>query len=84
MVALGIAAYGLAFLLLRLPSKSLIVGFGIIAFITIGFAMITAFVMVWLLNLIQPITKDNSDLVAGLLPEISSAPLAALQWLFQH
>ena len=68
MAVLGIAAFGLAFLLLRLPSKSLIVGFGGIASVTLGYAMITALVMVGFLKLIQPITTRINRLTGRLAP----------------
>jgi putative ABC transport system permease protein len=64
----GVVALGIAFILLNFPTKSLIVGFSIIAFITVGFAMITPLVMVWLLNFIQPILKIMSRLSGRLAP----------------
>ena len=64
----GLVALGMAFILLYFPTKSLIIGFGIIAFITIGFAMITPLVMVWLLNFIQPLLKIISRLSGRLAP----------------
>ena len=54
----GLVALGISFILLYVPTTSLIVGFGIIAFITVGFAMVTPLVMVWLLKFYPTIAKD--------------------------
>ena len=64
----GVAAFGLAFVLLYIPTENLILGFSIIAFITIGFAMVTPLVMVWLLNIFQPFLIKISRLSGRLAP----------------
>ncbi len=64
----GVAAFGLAFVLLYIPTQNLILGFSIIAFITIGFAMVTPLVMVWLLNIFQPFLIKISRLSGRLAP----------------
>jgi putative ABC transport system permease protein len=64
----GVVAFGLAFLLLRLPSRSLIIGFGGIACITLGYAMVTSLAMVGFLKLIQPLTTRIDRLIGRLAP----------------
>ena len=64
----GIASFGLAYIAYLIPSKSLIIGFSVIAFVTIGFAMITAIAMVGFLTVIQPITTKIDRLAGRLAP----------------
>ncbi len=64
----GFCSFGLAYLAYLVPIKSLVVGFGVIGLVTIGFAMITALAMVGFLTIIQPITKRINRLTGRLAP----------------
>lgn len=64
----GLIAFVLGYIAIRISSTSLIVGFSAISFVTIGFSMITAFSMVLILKIIQPLTIRINRLTGRLAP----------------
>ena len=61
-------AFLFSFIVLKIPSRSLLTGFTAITGITLGFAFLTAPLMVFFLKLIQPVTIRMSRLVGRLAP----------------